>query len=405
MNVSVLPSKAKGVIQAPASKSCAHRLLICAALSEGESVIGNIGTNDDILATVSCLKDLGADIKLEGTTATVKGVNYSDKKEKLNLFCNESGSTLRFLIPLSLVFSNEVEFTGKGRLLSRPQSVYEELFVEKGCCLKKSENALVASGKLKSGTYKVRGDVSSQFLTGLLFTLPLLDGDSEIVLTTKLESAPYVDITIDVLSKFGIVVAKNDTGFYIKGSQKYKCCNIDTEGDWSNAAFLEAFNLIGGNVTVKGLNKSSYQGDKIYREFYEKLSCEDPQFDITDCPDLGPILITCAVLKNGALITGTNRLKIKESDRGQAMAQELKKFGVYIEIGDNYIRIPDTRPRKPTSVIDCCNDHRIAMSFAVLCSETGGTLKDAECVNKSYPDFFKDIKNLGIHIILSDWRK
>lgn len=396
MNVSVTPSRACGEIQAPASKSYAHRLLICAALSQGTSVIENIGTNDDILATVSCLKELGAEIKINGTTATVKGIDFYSKKEKITLFCNESGSTLRFLIPLSLVISQEAEFTGKGRLLLRPQSVYEELFKEKGCSLKKRENSLTASGELKNGTYKVRGDVSSQFLTGLLFTLPLLEGDSEIVLTTKLESAPYVDITIDVLSKFGVNVTKTEKGFFIKGSQKYKSCNITTEGDWSNAAFLDAFNLVGSSVIVKGLNNDSFQGDKIYREFYGNLSCENPQFDISDCPDLGPVLITCAVLKHGALIKGTNRLKIKESDRGQAMAQELKKFGVNIEIGDDFIKIPDAIPQKPTAVIDCCNDHRIAMSFAVLCSVTGGVLKDAECVNKSYPDFFKDIKNLGI---------
>lgn len=396
MNVSVVPSKARGEMQAPASKSYAHRLLICAALSQGTSVIENIGTNDDILATVSCLKELGAEIVINGTTATVRGIDFTHKKEKLSLFCNESGSTLRFLIPLCLVISQEVEFTGKGRLLSRPQSVYEELFKEKGCYLEKCENSLFASGELKSGTYKVRGDVSSQFLTGLLFTLPLLEGDSEIVLITKLESAPYVDITIDVLSKFGVNVIKTEYGFFIKGSQKYTPCNITTEGDWSNAAFLDAFNLVGGSVTVKGLNSDSFQGDKVYREFYGNLSCDNPLFDISDCPDLGPVLITCAVLKHGALIKGTNRLKIKESDRGQAMAQELIKFGVHIEIGDDFIKIPDVVPQKPTAVIDCCNDHRIAMSFAVLCSVTGGVLKDAECVNKSYPDFFKDIKNLGI---------
>ncbi len=396
MNVSVTPSKAFGEIWAPSSKSYAHRLLICAALSDGISVIDNIGTNEDIIATASCLRNLGAEININGTKATVKGIEFSDKKEKLSLFCNESGSTLRFLIPLSLVFSEEVEFTGSGRLLSRPQSVYEELFEEKGCSLRKQENALTASGTLKCGTYKVRGDVSSQFLTGLLFTLPLLDGDSEIVLTTKLESAPYIDITIDVLSEFGVEVVRTNNGFFIKGSQKYKACNLTAEGDWSNAAFLDAFNLVGGNVTVKGLNTESCQGDKIYREFFSKLSGEKPQFDISDCPDLGPILITCAVLKHGAIITGTDRLKIKESDRGQAMAQELKKFGVDIEIGNDFIKIPDVNPRIPTAAVDCCNDHRIAMSFAVLCSVTGGILNDAQCVNKSYPDFFKDIKNLGI---------
>lgn len=396
MNISVIPSVAKGEIEAPPSKSCAHRMLICAALSEGVSVIENIGLNDDISATVSCLRSLGAKIDIDNTTATVKGITGIKIKDKLNLFCNESGSTLRFLIPLSLIFSNETEFTGRGRLLERPQDVYEELFVTRGCYLKKTEKSIVTGGELKGGVFEVRGDVSSQFVTGLLFALPLLEDDSEIVLTTALESSPYIDITIDVLSKFGIEIVKTEKGFYIKGSQKYQPNNLCVEGDWSNSAFLDSFNLVGGDVFVKGLNDSSFQGDRVYREFYEKLSLEKPEFDISDCPDLGPILITCAVLKNGALIKGTKRLKIKESDRGKVMAQELKKFGVQLDIGEDYIKIPDTTIHKPVENINCCNDHRIAMSFAILCSVAGGVLEGTECVNKSYPEFFNDIKKLGI---------
>ncbi|MBQ8182613.1 MAG: 3-phosphoshikimate 1-carboxyvinyltransferase [Clostridia bacterium] len=396
MNVFISPSSANGTVNAPSSKSCAHRLLICAALSDGVSVVENIGTNDDILATADCLKAMGAAVDINGTTATVKGIGTQDKKQEIQLFCNESGSTLRFLIPLTLVFSEKCCFSGSGRLMSRPQNVYKELFSEKNCTLENMGGTLTASGKLKSGIYKIRGDVSSQFITGLLFTLPLLDGDSEIVLTTPLQSAPYVDITIDALSLFGVTVNKTQNGYFIKGKQKYISRNLSAEGDWSNAAFLDAFNIAGGSVTVTGLNEDSFQGDKIYREFYAKLSNGTPEFDISDCPDLGPILITCAVLKHGALIKGTERLKIKESDRGAAMAQELKKFGVNIEIGNDYIKVPDVIPQKPDSEICCHNDHRIAMSFAVLCSVTGGTLQDAQCVNKSYPDFFTDIKNLGI---------
>lgn len=396
MNITVMPSKAVGEICAPTSKSYAHRLLIGASLSGGKCVVGNIGFNDDINATAECLKKLGADIRIEGTTATVCGADMFEKKESLTLFCNESGSTLRFLIPLGLIFSKKVEFTGQGRLMSRPQSVYEELFREKGCSLIKSGESLFASGELKSGIYKVRGDVSSQFLTGLLFALPLLEGDSEIVLTTKLESAPYVDITVDVLSKFGVCVSKTDTGYFIKGSQKYIPRDTLSEGDWSNGAFIDAFNLSGGNVTVKGLNLDSLQGDKIYKQYYAELLNGVPELDISDCPDLGPVLIICAVLQHGATLKGTNRLKLKESDRAQVMAKELEKFGVHIEVGDDYIIIPDAVPEKPNEAVDCCNDHRIAMSFAVLCTVTGGTLNGAECVNKSYPNFFEDIKKLGI---------
>lgn len=400
MNVTIKPSVASGTIKAPPSKSCAHRLLICAALAKGESVIDNIGTNDDIIATISCLKDLGAKFEINENKAKVIGIEKKYKKDSLSLYCNESGSTLRFLIPLSLVFSKTVSFGGSDRLLERPQSVFEELFKEKGCYLKKDENTLVAGGELKSGIYKIPGDVSSQFLTGLLFTLPLLDGDSEIVLTTSLQSAPYVDITLDVLSKFGVVINRVNDCFYLEGNQKYLPQNLYVEGDWSNAAFLEAFNLIGGNVTLNGMNEESFQGDKVYRKFFDELKKGTPTIDITDCPDLGPVLISCAALCNGAVLRGTKRLKIKESDRGIAMQTELSKFGVDIIVDEDEIIIPKTEIKAPKEIINCHNDHRIAMSLAVICSKVGGTLENAQCVNKSYPEFFDDIKTLGIKYII-----
>ena len=398
MNITIKPSVASGEINAPPSKSCAHRLLICAALANGKSVIENIGTNDDIVATISCLKELGAKIEIEGNKAVVYGIENNYKKETVNLFCNESGSTLRFLIPLSLIFFNNATFGGSDRLLERPQSVYEEIFSNMGCYLKKDGKNLVAGGELKSGTYRMRGDISSQFLTGLLFALPLLDGDSEIILTTSLQSSPYVDITIDVLSKFGVNIKKSDNGFYIKGNQEFSPRNLSVEGDWSNSAFLEAFNLIGGNVTLKGMNEESYQGDKVYRKFFRELKNGTPALDITDCPDLGPVLIACATLCNGAKLIGTKRLKIKESDRGVAMQTELSKFGINIIVNEDEIIIPKTEIKAPKEILNCHNDHRIAMSLAILCSRVGGTLENAQCVNKSYPEFFDNIKTLGIQI-------
>ncbi len=396
MKIEITPSMAKGEINAPPSKSVAHRLLICAALAEGTSIIENIGANDDVRATVSCLEKLGARIKISDGVATVKGVSFDVKKNKIFFDCNESGSTLRFLIPLALLFSNECVFTGKGRLMERPQSVYKDLFEQNGCYLDFKNNELHTGGELKSGVFEVPGDVSSQFLTGLMFALPLLEGDSKIILTKKLESAPYVDITIGGLKEFGVVIEKTSYGYFIKGSQKYQSCNIVNEGDWSNAAFLDAFNLAGGNVAVKGTNPDSFQGDKIYREFYKKLSKGTPELDISQYPDLGPVLMVCAVLKNGVTLKGTKRLKIKESDRAEVMAHELKKFGVDVEVGDDYVAIPKVIPHKPSCAVDCCNDHRIAMAFAVLCSVTGGVLDGAQCVNKSYPDFFECVEKLGI---------
>ena len=397
MNVKIFPSVATGEIHPPSSKSCAHRLLICAALSDGLSKISNIGSNDDILATIDCLKNLGADIDINGDVATVKGINISKKSKTLQLNCNESGSTLRFFIPLSLLLSEETVFYGSDRLLSRPQSVYEAIFNEKGCFIGNNGKQLKTAGELKYGVFKMRGDVSSQFLTGLLFALPLLKGDSQIVLTTPLESAPYVDITIDVLSKFGVSVErKSESSFYIKGNQKYLPQTLSVECDWSNAAFLDAFNLSGGNVAVEGLDYESCQGDKAYKVFYEKIKSGCPEIDISDCPDLGPVLIAVSTICNGAVIKGTKRLKIKESDRGEAMKQELKKFGVDITVNEDSIIVPKTKLLAPTENLCCHNDHRIAMSLAVLCSVVGGVLENAQCVNKSYPEFFDDIKTLGI---------
>ncbi|MBQ6837706.1 MAG: 3-phosphoshikimate 1-carboxyvinyltransferase [Clostridia bacterium] len=397
MNVEIFPSVAKGKIHPPPSKSCAHRLLICAALSDGVSKISNIGSNDDILATIDCLKNLGADIDINGDVATVKGINISKKLKTLQLNCNESGSTLRFFIPLSLLLSEETVFYGSDRLLSRPQSVYEAIFNEQGCFIENDGKQLKTAGELKYGVFKMRGDVSSQFLTGLLFALPLLNGDSEIVLTTSLESAPYVDITIDVLSKFGVSVErKSESSFFIKGNQKYLPQSLSVECDWSNAAFLDAFNLSGGNVAVEGLDYESCQGDKAYKGFYEKIKSGCPEIDISDCPDLGPVLIAVSAICNGAVIKGTKRLKIKESDRGEAMRQELKKFGVDITVNEDSIVIPKAKLLTPTENLCCHNDHRIAMSLAVLCSVVGGVLENAQCVKKSYPEFFDDIKTLGI---------
>lgn len=396
MNVLIKPSVAQGSINAPPSKSCAHRLLICAALAKGRSVIENIGVNDDITATINCLKQIGARIELDGNKAVVDGIDTENPQEKIDLFCNESGSTLRFLIPLSLVFAKEVSFRGSGRLMERPQSVYEELFKEKGCFLKRNGDSLIAGGHLTAGTYKVRGDVSSQFLTGLLFTLPLLEGDSKIILITALESSPYVDITIDVLNQFGVVVEKSVDGFFVKGDQHYQPRSLSVEGDWSNGAFLEAFNLIDGDVKAENLNPNSFQGDRIYRDFYRLLKEGSPTLDISDCPDLGPVLMACGALCNGVKLVGTKRLKIKESDRGETMKAELNKFGVDVFVYDDEIIIPKSEIKAPVECVDCHNDHRIAMAMSLLCSRVGGTLAGAQCVNKSYPRYFDDIKSLGI---------
>ncbi len=399
MIAEIKKSTASGNITAPPSKSFAHRALICAALASGKSVINNIELSNDIKATISVLTAFGADIKIDGKKAYVDGIKSFTRKESLELFPGESGSTLRFLMPLSLLFSEKAFFNCEGLLAKRPQSVYTALFSEHGCFAENDENTVICGGELHNGDFFVKGNVSSQFITGLLFALPLLDGDSRILLTTPLESAPYIDITLDVMKSFGIEINRTNNGdFLIKGNQNYKPCNLFCEGDWSNAAFLEAFILCGGSVNVDGLNEKSYQGDKIYREYFKALKCGSPTLDISDCPDLGPVLISAAALLNGAVFIGTKRLKIKESDRGEAMRDELLKFGADITVEDDRIIVRKAVLHSADAIIDSHNDHRIAMALSIVCSAYGGKIKNADCVKKSYPRFWEDISSLGINV-------
>ncbi len=397
MVAEIFKSTAKGEITARASKSYMHRALIGAALCNGETVIKNVASSEDITATTECLKQLGAEFTFCDDSVKVKGIKQKERLKNINLFANESGSTLRFLIPVSLLFSDKVEFTGSKRLLERPQTVYEEVLPTKNCFINRDSEKITVGGNLKGGLFQFKGDISSQFLTGLLFTLPLLTEDSEIRLTTDLQSSPYIDLTLEILNEFGVCIERPDERtFIIKGNQQFKPAELYCEGDWSNAAFLDAFNLIGGSVKVSGLNKDSTQGDKIYKKYFEELKNGTPILDITDCPDLAPILMTIASILNGATLKGTSRLKIKESDRGEVMKKELAKFSADITVLENEIIIKKSDLTHPTENLCGNNDHRIAMSLAVISSVFGGKIENAECVNKSYPLFFKDCEQLGI---------
>ncbi|MBE6749099.1 MAG: 3-phosphoshikimate 1-carboxyvinyltransferase [Ruminococcaceae bacterium] len=401
MVVEISKSTAQGEIVARSSKSYMHRALIGAALCDGETVIENIAESEDITATIKCLEKLGAKFTFSATTVKVQGISPKEKIKNLSLFANESGSTLRFLIPVSLLYSENVEFTGSKRLLERPQTVYEEIFPGKNCFIKRTTEKIAVGGCLKGGLYECKGDISSQFLTGLLFTLPLLNEDSTIHLITELQSSPYIDLTLEILNEFGVKVERpNSRDFVIKGNQEFKPTKLYCEGDWSNAAFLDAFNLTGGSVTLKGLNENSTQGDKIYRKYFEQLKQGTPTLDITDYPDLAPILMTMASILNGATLKGTSRLKIKESDRGEVMKKELEKFSADITVLDDEIIIKKADLKAPTETLCGNNDHRIAMSLAVISSAFGGKIENAECVNKSYPLFFKDCEKLGINLNL-----
>ena len=398
MIVSFEKSTAFGEMLAPPSKSLAHRYLICGALSE-ESKIENIDFSEDIKATLGCLEALGAKVETLGHTVKIGGLMSSKKIKSNKLFCNESGSTLRFLIPLCLLKNEEITLRGTERLFQRDLSVFEGICASQGMDFVKTENSVTVKGLLSNGRYTVRGDISSQFISGLMFSLPLLSGESVIDITGKSESSSYLNITLKTLGEFGVRISKIDENtMYVKGGQSYKNRNLTVEGDYSNAAFFDAFNLIGGNVAIKGLKEESAQGDKAYKEFYPQLLKGKPEIDISDCPDLGPVLMALAAALNGAVFTGTHRLKIKESDRGMAMAEELAKFGCKVDVEEDRIEVFPSKLQKPILPLSGHNDHRIVMAVSLLCTLTGGKIYGAEAVSKSLPDYFDRLKKLGIKL-------
>lgn len=395
MTVYIKPSKARGKITAPPSKSVSHRALICAALSSG-STVESIDFSEDIKATVNALISLGANIRVEGGKVKAGGLNKASITAA-TVDAGESGSTLRFLIPLALISGKKITFRGKERLFSRDLSVYEEIARSGGIEFNKTKTSLTVCGKLKSGEYALRGDISSQFISGLMFALPLLEGDSRIKFTAPVESRPYIDMTVKVLSDFGVTVTAEEDGFYIKGSQSYKGINYTVEGDYSNAAFLDAFNLCGGSVAVGGLSDTSLQGDRVYKDFFAKIK-SGGSYDLSDCPDLAPVLFSLAALFSGAVFKGTRRLKIKESDRAAAMREELSKFGAVLTAEENTVTVKSSALHAPDGTLASHGDHRIVMALSVLLSVFGGAIEGAEAVNKSYPGFFDDIKKLGIEV-------
>lgn len=400
MNLKIFPSKANGEIYAPPSKSLSHRALICGALSSESKLTNVYGSHRsvDVGTTLNCLMHLGADICVHGERVTIGNFNPFNPNTDITLDCNESGSTLRFLIPLCLLCNKKITLTGAPRLFERPLAVYEDICREQGIMFEKNENSLTLCGKLKSGSYRVRGDISSQFITGLLFALPLLDGISILEITGKFESASYVDLTLQTLSAFGIKITRNANRFVILGNQKYKNSQFAVESDCSNAAFLEAFNYLGGNVRVMGINPNTLQGDRVYKDIFKAIGNGNNEFDLSDCPDLAPILFAVAAAKGGAKFVGTARLKIKESDRASAMQSELAKLGVPVTVGENEVIIGKAELKAPREILCGHNDHRIVMSLAVLCTLVGGEIEGAEAVSKSYPNFFDDIEKLQIKL-------
>lgn len=418
MKTTINPKSLKGSIKAPPSKSITHRALIAASLSEGWSKIENVLVSQDILATSGAMVDFGATINRHDTWVDIfsKGTL---KQPSHPINCRESGSTLRFLAPFGALVKEPVVFNGEGKLKTRPMDDYFKIFEEQQVRFAYNEGLpLVVDGKLTAGKYKVKGNVSSQFISGLMLSLPLVEGDSEIIVTTPLESKGYTDLTIDVLNHFGVKIDRVDEQHYkIKGNQKYIRADFAIEGDYSQAAFWIVAGLIGGHIQIDGLNMDSVQGDMkiidIVKSMNGKVLVEGKSIiaersetvgttiDGSQCPDLIPILTVLAALSNGKTkIINASRLRLKESDRLKAIATELNKLGAQIIEEEDGLTIFG-REHLSGGVVDSWNDHRIAMSLAIAsirCKESV-TITNSHAIEKSYPHFFEDFRKLGGIII------
>lgn len=399
MKVKILPSKTSGEVSAPPSKSFAHRYLIGSVLSRGKCVIKNIADSDDISATLSCIEQLGGSVTKDGNIVTVVPTN--EKQIENAVFdCKESGSTLRFFIPVVLATgAKNCTFSGSERLLARGIKEYEKLFENSDVTIKSDEKSIEINGTLSAGNYEISGEVSSQYTTGMLFALSVLDGKSTLKITGNAESRAYVDMTIKVLKDFGADIAEPEKNFFeINGKGRLSPGEFTVEGDWSNAAFLIALSRLLGTISVSGLNENSVQGDRFLSVAFDALDGENAEIDLKDCPDLAPILFAYAAYKNGGRFINTRRLRVKESDRANVMAEELKKFGANVKVYENSVEIEKTQLKPPIVPLCGHNDHRIVMALSVLAAVFGAEIDGAEAVNKSYPDFFRVIKKAGVNV-------
>lgn len=390
MDVRIQPRRLSGVVTPPPSKSMAHRAVLAMALSDGKGELFNVEDSQDIQATKRCVESLK-------TSRPAGALPLLD--------CGESGSTLRFLIPIALALAGGGVFTGRGRLMERPQQPYFDIFEEKGIHYERKDGALLVRGTLAPGTYRLPGNVSSQFVTGLLYALPLLPGDSVIQITTPLESSGYVDMTLDMLRKFGVAVEhKSYEAFRVPGNQAYHARSITVESDWSQAGFWYAAKALDSSVDILGLEPRSTQGDRVVAEHSARLSRPgDVDIDVSGCPDLLPPLAVMAAVRNGTTrFVNAARLRMKESDRLATTAAALNALGGQAEEGADSLTVHSV-PSFSGGTVDGANDHRIVMAAAIAATRSTApvTILGAGAVNKSYPSFWDDYKRLGgnIHVL------
>ena len=404
MKILIKPRRLSGTVTPPPSKSMAHRTLISAALAGGKSLISNLHFSDDVNATLKCLQCIGASWKPAGDGAVEVIGTAGRGADGAQLFnCGESGSTLRFFIPIALALYGRGRFTGMGRLMKRPQGPYLDLFMERGISFSYSKDSLEVSGELTHGGYSLRGDVSSQFFSGLLFALPLLAGDSTLDAATRLESLPYVEMTRGAQAKAGIEIGGGGGSYTVRGRQSYSPFSAAVEADWSQAAFWNMANLLGCGIKLEGMDGASMQGDRVHGlAIAETLSGGEKEaaIDLSDCPDLLPPAAAAAALRGaGTSVRFYNaaRLRMKESDRLAVVASVINALGGRAAEERDGITIYGCGSLRGGVEISCCGDHRIAMMAAIAAvrCENDVVLDGAECVRKSYPSFWEDYKSLG----------
>lgn len=391
MRVKFNKSRIKICAAVPPSKSELHRALIISAIAGGE--ISNYRENDDIFATRKALENLGAKIEIKGEKARIYPTRF-DKLKPCTLDCKQSASTLRFLLPLCLLSGEKITFTGEKSLFARPFTEYENLCKSNGLFYEKGENFITVCGKLKAEKITVSGDISSQFITGILFVLPLLNATLKTEKTPV--STPYIDLTVDMLKRSGIAVEKQIKEYKTIG--EYRFSTFDISPDLSSAAYLEGFSFLGEKAEIKGI-KALDKPDGIYKEYFEKLKSGEKRFDFKDCPDLFPLMCAVSAIRGGRYeFVGINRLKFKESDRVAGTKEILENFGVLFTVkGDTAVLISNGI-KPPKTEIDPHFDHRLVMAASVLCAKTGGEIINAESVNKSFPDYFSVLQNSGADI-------
>ena len=405
MDLTIIPHKLSGDVSIPSSKSIAHRCLICAALADGVSKIKNISMSQDIYATINALESLGAKFDIDKSSITVTGISNASRTADID--CGESGSTLRFIIPVACAIGTQSVFSGHGRLPERPIDIYIRELSSKGITFSYNNTMpFTVSGTLSGGNFCVEGNVSSQFITGLMLALPLCSQDSHICLTSPLQSEPYVNITIECLRYFGITIEKTERGYFIKGNQKYSPAEYTVEADFSQAAFFIVANSIGNKINITNLPNyaCSAQGDKKIIEIAEHLCYnkkagikDDLYINASDIPDLVPILsVLCSLSECRTHITNAERLKIKESDRLETTARMLSNLGGNVVKTENGLIISPICSFSGGTV-DSYNDHRIAMAAAIAATASTETvyIKNFDAIKKSYPDFLPDYKKLG----------